>query len=526
MSLSKTIIFIFISFFSFNTLNAQENCPLEITTTAINCSNFTMTVQNPSDQQFFWSVNDIFQNHIGEEFTFQADSTGTYIICSSYETTDCPSGVLGCDTVIVTPNCFADCTLEVSVEEISCRSFNFLSTDNLNLDWTINGEAFIDEPINFINYVAPVPGTYEICGTIETTDCPNTEVFCHTIIVTEDCFPDDCYFIIDITEYNCQSYDISASHDRELYWTINQEPYGQGSQNSITFIPEESGYYQVCGLLETPDCPNGQISCHSIFIDEDCFTTEDCTLNIETTEIDCSTYRFVVQDSIDASFFWSVNWESQNTSSDFFTFVAQEAGDYVICGGYETPDCPSGVVVCDTISVSADCFDTSDCILDIITETHDCKSFSLVMQNSPTSSGNFWSVNGIGQNETSVQYNFQATEAGEYIICGGYETPDCPNGVIVCDTISVSADCFVDPCAFDIQLNEFNCNSFSLIASEDYPLYWTVNQEPHPFGNGVSGIDFVVDEPGIYEVCGILETSDCPNAEIVCQTIIVDEDCF
>jgi len=441
MNLLQKITFVFIFCLSFTALNAQTTCPLEIFTTEINCGTFSFNIQDSLDQEVFWSVNEVFQNHTGENFTFQTDNPGDYIICSSYETIDCPNGVLACDTVSVSSDCFDACTLEVTVDEVDCRTVTFLTSNQVDLFWTVNGEPMIDEPINFIDHVAPIPGTYEICGTTESTACPTPEVFCYTLIVTEDCFPDDCYFTYDVTEYNCQSYNISATNDRLLSWTVNQEPYGQGIQNSFLFTPDTPGAYSICGALEASmGCPNGRTTCFQIVVDEECFATDDCILDIETTEIDCNTFSFAIQDSLDAPFFWSVNWESQNISSDVFTFVAEEAGDYVICGGYETPSCPAGVVVC--------------------------------------------------------------------------------------DTLSISADCFVDPCAFDIQVNEFSCNSFSLIASEDYPLYWTINQEPHPFGNGVSGIDFVVDEPGTYEICGILETPDCPSGEINCQTIVVDEACF
>uniref|UniRef100_UPI000550B519 hypothetical protein n=1 Tax=Aquimarina pacifica TaxID=1296415 RepID=UPI000550B519 len=139
----------------------------------------------------------------------------------------------------------------------------------------------------------------------------------------------------------------------------------------------------------------------------------------------------------------------------------------------------------------------------------------------------FWSVDGIAQedHDTTLEYTF--TENGEYEVCIFAETPECPNGVEYCDTITIEyisdeIRCEISHTNTVIQ-NTNNSTSVilfestELISEYDVKYFWSVDgifQEDHD-----TTLEYTFTENGEYEVCISTETPECPYGVEYCETI-------
>lgn len=164
---------------------------------------------------------------------------------------------------------------------------------------------------------------------------------------------DPCAFEITYQEQSCSSYTFFSANQEDLDWTINGEYFTYAP--ALDFNPSSAGTYVICGLLETPDCPQGAEVCQTITVAEDCFY--NCDLPIGFDPASCSSFAFF-SISQTSAYDWSVNGNPVGLSGPFYDFEAQVAGTYTICAAFETPDCPIGTTSCETITVGADCFDS------------------------------------------------------------------------------------------------------------------------------------------------------------------------
>ncbi len=261
------------------------------------------------------------------------------------------------------------------------------------------------------------------------------------------------------------------------------------------------------------------------FIDFCIAAPQPCELEVVADPLDCSSWVFNVTEINPnaTSVQWFVNDEFTN-QGEAFTFVAESAGSYQICAGYETPDCPDGVFWCETFTVSEDCFG-QECPDEIIAENpvENCFNYIFEIPGIPNEYIVTWT---IGNNESYTDGTFTDhifEENGVYEICAFIETPDCPNGVEICTELVVNCS---DDCELDVSVTQLDCSPVILDAS-NYPdgaiIEWFVDGAFFSTGDLFT---FEPNEAGSYQICAGYETPDCPDGVFWCETFTVSEDCF
>ncbi len=124
----------------------------------------------------------------GDNTLFSDLSPGVHTVCIKTITPSCPDGVEFCREIAVEPICPE---LFFMVEqEGDTPSYNFIAEfpdiDTITYEWFINGD-FIEQDggsgADNMLFFQFEPGTYEICITAETPDCPNGTQFCQELVV-------------------------------------------------------------------------------------------------------------------------------------------------------------------------------------------------------------------------------------------------------------------------------------------------------------------------------------------------------
>ena len=157
-----------------------------------------------------------------------------------------------------------DCPLSISYEEYACSTFTFTEDNGTYVSWTVNGEFYAY--FHGIDFDPTEPGTYEICATYETEDCPLGVTACETLVITEDCFEDDCAFNVEIEQQSCAEYNLFATGEEILDWYVND--VFQLTSSGYDFYPTTAGTYEICAVNE--GCPSETNFCETFVVTEDC----------------------------------------------------------------------------------------------------------------------------------------------------------------------------------------------------------------------------------------------------------------
>lgn len=120
-----------------------------------------------------------------------------------------------------------------------------------------------------------------------------------------------------------------------------------------------------------------------------------------------------------------------------------------------------------------------------------------------------------------IQHTF--TEEGVYNVCAYFTSNVCPEGVELCEEITVNL-CSSSDCAIEIEAVQLETGFYEFTAygsPEVYPMHWT-------FGDGTEmNATWVVthqfDEPGEYTICGMVESELCPEPVQGCVEIVIEE---
>ena len=326
-----------------------------------------------------------------------------------------------------------DCEVKLAVRENSCSSFTFNNVDQLVMDWEVNG-VIIESSTQF-SFNASAASTYEICGIFDKEGCPLESRACETIEVSLECLPNNNACAVELTqqEETCSVRIFGNSLEAVMDWTVNGEL--MTTAEGFNFEAQEAGIFEICGFLETPECPQGMQTCQSVEIASSCFTSPSCEIELTQQEETCSVRIF--GNSMQAVMDWTVNGNLMTTATTF-DFEAEAAGTYEICGFFETPDCPQGAQTCQTVEIASDCFANPSCEIELIQQEETC---SLRIFSNDQQVVMDWTVNG-NLMTTATTFDFEAAAAGTYEICGFFETPDCQQGAQTCQTVEISSDCF------------------------------------------------------------------------------------
>ncbi len=412
-----------------------------------------------------------------------------------------------------------NCDISISYEQHSCNSFTFFEDNQTPLFWTVNGESLsTNNAQHAIDFDPQTPGTYIVCGIFETVECPNGASDCDTLVITEDCFPNDCEFNVEINQQSCAGYDLFSTEQVQLDWYVND--VFQLTGIGYDFYPNTPGTYQICVVNE--GCPPETNFCETFVITEDCFV-DPCAFSTSYEQHDCNSFTFFSDNQ--TPLYWTANGEffPSANAQVAVDFDPTEPGTYIVCGILDTPNCPNTTPICDTIFVSPDCFPDS-CLLEIAITQNSCASYSFAVQE-PWDEQLYWTVDGGEIVSFGEGFGFEASEAGTYEICGGYENATCPIGIQQCFTVVVDSDCFipVDSCNFEVLVDMHNCASYTFHASGQDNIYWSINGD---YQSTASGFDFDPTTPGTYEICGAYESADCPLGEVICNTVTITEECL
>lgn len=161
-------------------------------------------------------------------------------------------------------------------------------------EWSIDGESIAigtaDEPQRIFNFKFEANGSFEVCVATETPDCPQGVKTCKTIKIEglENDKPEivgstkcsDLRFeaeIIENQEPQNVKYMFEASEIVEkdaviaYEWMIDGEFITMAGANesnrTINHLFENNGTFEVCVLVETPNCPKGVESCKMITVE-------------------------------------------------------------------------------------------------------------------------------------------------------------------------------------------------------------------------------------------------------------------
>lgn len=174
--------------------------------TLIQNDNYRFEASGHSDDEtanYSWTINgDFIDNELydginNEFFLYDFTENGTYTVCVFIETPECPMGIEYCEDVIINniddgifnitvSNPLQDLSIDTCVD----LTYNYINIDNNiftlevnnaeeiggGFGWFINGD-FIESG-STISYEFLNIGTYTICVSQETPDCPNGVSFC------------------------------------------------------------------------------------------------------------------------------------------------------------------------------------------------------------------------------------------------------------------------------------------------------------------------------------------------------------
>lgn len=226
------------------------------------------------DGQFI--ENDGPANNGDNRLEFQFNAPGTYRVCISSETPDCPQGVEFCKDIVVEsfcPNLFFEFEQETGTLGYNFTA-NFEGINNINYEWVIDNEVIeLDGGVEGDNQLFSnlTPGEHIVCIKAETNACPGQLLeFCQEIVVEAIC--PDLFFTVE-QEGNTSSYIFTADFngmDTIVYdWTVNgntiESDGGPTGDNVFTFQFDQ-GTFQVCIFAETDSCPNGTQFCEEIVV--------------------------------------------------------------------------------------------------------------------------------------------------------------------------------------------------------------------------------------------------------------------
>ncbi len=265
-------------------------------------------------------------------------------------------------------------------------------------------------------------------------------------------------------------------------------------------------------------------------------TTTDCPeMEISfNDELGLYEAAFIEESNIDS---WLVEWlvDGQLVSGGLILdYVLDQAGTYEVCVGYETPECPQGYSLCETITVEGGGNEpdpSDDCpeMELVYVQGENTHQFNVIFPGEPTTVPDYveWFVN----NEVvSVGYvlDYTFTQAGTYEVCAAYETAECPWGFSVCQTITVEDNgndpdpvegCPEMEISFNEELGLYEAAFIEESNIESWIVEWFVD------GQLVSGgliLEYVLDQTGTYQVCVGYETPECPQGYSLCESITIE----
>lgn len=395
-----------------------------------------ITDANPN-ATFSWFINNqlIEVDNVNNVLNYEAPAPGSYEVCIAYETPDCPEGVVWCETVEVTQQCFDDaiCPIIFDYSIDGCDVLLYLSGASfgdtffyVNNEQVNNGESIFTYTLPYES--SGVSISYEFCAEYVGGGICAGETWCFTQLVNS-CV--DCGIAIDYEEDECGEFVFTAtvpSGWQDVVWTQNGESFGLLSW--VQQLALEDGSHEICATFETPSCGLVQ-ACVTVIVS--CNSGGDpCDVTYEVNQTGCGEYTATLTQApqgVPVYLFYL--GQPILFMNDQVVLDIEVSEEYELCLFLESDACPEGVYECEDVFLfGCECpdelnFDLNDCVCDF--------SLSGLL----SGSGATWTVNGLAVGGTSWDLTYEFATDGMYEVCATSTNVACQNFTL-CVTVEVN----------------------------------------------------------------------------------------
>ncbi|MBQ0735629.1 hypothetical protein [Aquimarina celericrescens] len=320
-----------------------------------------------------WFVNgELVEDSSADErnyLIYDFKEPGVYEVCIKTETPDCPEGVSYCKEIIVEePNrACPEIAFEKEMVAGTVNTYVFESiiegTDNVSeINWFIN-DARIENSTdsqsgNRVLRYQFESGVYKVCLQVITPDCPEGVKYCKEIRVGGAC-PELLFESEkdgDKSAYYFYPGAFDGIDDTTLEWFVNGDYVGNSPEfphnNPFYYEFAGPGRYEVCLMIETPECPNGTSFCKIIEIEGSC---PELSFELEQDGGNPAYYfypgNFTGVEDVSSEWFVDGEYVGSSSGQQNPFYYQFNPGTYEICLAIETPNCPMGVEICKELVV-------------------------------------------------------------------------------------------------------------------------------------------------------------------------------
>jgi PKD repeat protein len=506
-----------------------SDCPTTITYTTINeCGVYMFNLNNFGDfGNILWSWGDGASSSGGNNVGHAFFEPGTYDVCVEAWTSDCPEGVEICIPVVV-PDCEIECPGELVATELECGVWEFSIEPGsavMGAVWLFGDGTVDDSNGNSIIHQFDSAGVYVVTVNSNLNQPCFNNYFTVTIVV-EECGEFECPNEMIVTEdENCGAYNFTVNNSGSIdniIWYWGDGFVGGGNQINAWHNYQEAGTYQVCAEITAENCSDNVYEiCQTIVVPE----CPPCPTGLMFEQDSCNVYTFWLENGYS---FGQVQWNFGNNivtvPGNEYVTVSLETGLNLIYAIYTAPNNPecSG----ETYFVEIEVDDCLECPTSLNIQEMTC-GYYYFMGWGAAGEEIDWSFTDGGENyeyttTNNGLFSHLFSASGNYEICAVYSSNDCPDGVELCETISIP-DCNPDDCTLTLTYANLGNGLFSFIAEgsgAELPLFWDYGNGETMNATWVTQHQF---EPGIYTVCASYESPTCTFPVTACVTIVVPE---
>jgi PKD repeat protein len=397
------------------------------------------------------------------------------------------------------------------------------SSEGLQFEWSFGqGSGSFDESPTF-QFIEN--GIYFVClyqDIIQNNTSVCSSASCQEIEVTNyygeiDC-PDSIYATqTDIC--NVWTFEFgSFAEGEEVIWHFDNNPAETGT-HFIEHSFDNNGIHQICALFTSNTCPDGVEMCTTI---EQFCNNSDCTLEVNTTNIDCELLSLAAQNvPPNTEIHWSVDGVQANNGS--VNTFALSPGPHNICAWYVNENCPLGVEWCETFTIEA-CPPNCPTEIDVV-YSENCALVEFEIGSFEDGQSVDWHFGDDNQVTAGHFISHEYLQNGSYEVCATYTGPHCPDGITLCTLVEVN--CPQAECSITVTTITESCDHLLLNAAVEpmtelsdlgENVTWWINDEI--VGQGPL-VNIPVTE-GTVTICATYSNLQCAASLEECHTYTIE----